>query len=65
MYRERKNEMKREKIKVNEYGLNEYGLYVSRYHAQKNESSDKIIVKVEGGYKAMSAEEYNIWRKQK
>lgn len=35
------------------------GLYASRYYASK------AATKVDGGYKIMSASDYNIWRKQK
>lgn len=41
------------------------GLYISRYYAHKAAMGDKIIIKVEGGYKIMSAANYNIWRGQR
>jgi hypothetical protein len=41
------------------------GLYASRYYASKAATRDQVIVKVDGGYKIMSASDYNIWRKQK
>lgn len=41
------------------------GLYISRYYAKKATSGGEVVVKVEGGYKIMTAAEYNIWRKQK
>lgn len=40
-------------------------LYASRYYASKAATRDQVIVKVDGGYKIMSASDYNIWRKQK
>lgn len=43
----------------------ESGLYMSRYYARKDARNDQVIVKVDGGYKIMSASDYNIWRKQK
>lgn len=48
-----------------EDGMNPYGLYVNRYYARKNATSDEITVKVCGGYKNMTYEEYRTWRKQK
>ena len=41
------------------------GLYTSRYFAQKAASGADVVVKVDGGYKIMTASEYNTWRKQK
>lgn len=41
------------------------GLYISRYYAWKAAQGDEIIVKVDGGYKIMSAADYNIWRGQR
>ena len=40
-------------------------LYTSWYYAHKDARNDQVIVKVDGGYKIMSASDYNIWRKQK
>ncbi len=45
--------------------------YSTRYQAEKAKrtdpyiSGDAIIVKVCGGYKIMTPEEYRAWRKQK
>lgn len=39
-------------------------LYTSRYYAKKDATGEEIVVKVDGGYKIMSASDYNIWRKQ-
>ena len=41
------------------------GLYISRYYAKRATRGDEIIVKVDGGYKIMSAANYNIWRGQR
>lgn len=38
--------------------------YASRYYARKY-NPGMVIVKVYGGYTAMPASEYNVWRKQK
>ena len=47
-------------------GYNEMtGLYKSRYYAKKEARKDEVVVKVDGGYKIMSASNYNIWKKQK
>ena len=47
-------------------GQNEQtGLYSSRYYAIKDNPQSCIIVKVCGGYKAMTCDDYKIWRKQK
>ena len=40
------------------------GLYISRYYAKK-ENPGKVIVKVVGGYKAMTYDNYQVWRNQK
>lgn len=46
-------------------GYNEKtNLYTSRYYARKY-NPGMVIVKVYGGYTAMPASEYNVWRKQK
>lgn len=43
----------------------ESSLYTSRYYARKAATGDQVVVKVDGGYKIMSASNYNIWRKQR
>ena len=43
----------------------ESGLYTSRYYALKAATGDKVVVKVDGGYKIMSASDYNVYRKQR
>ncbi len=43
----------------------ETGLYTSRYYAQKDATGDEVVVKVCGGYRIMSASDYNVWRKQR
>lgn len=51
-----------EKIK----GLNEYGLWKSRYYAVKNRTvSENVTVKVCGGYRNMTWQEWYSWKKQK
>lgn len=39
--------------------------YKSRYFAEKDVQYGEKIVKVQGGYVIMSAEEYRRWRKTK
>lgn len=39
-------------------------LYASRYWA-KHYHPERVAVKVEGGYKSMTTQEYKEWRKQK
>ena len=41
------------------------GLYTSRYYARKAATGGEVVVMVNGGYKNMSASDYNIWRKQR
>ena len=41
------------------------GLYSSRYYACKVATADEVVVKVCGGYKIMSAADYNVWRNQR
>ena len=41
------------------------GLYTSRYYARKAATGGEVVVKVDGGYKIMSASDYNVWRKQR
>ena len=41
------------------------GLYISRYYARKAATGGDVVVKVTGGYKIMSASDYNVWRKQR
>lgn len=43
----------------------ETGLYTSRYYARKDATGDEVVVKVCGGYRIMSASDYNVWRKQR
>lgn len=49
--------------KIMENGLHT-GLYISRYYAKKYHP-DFIAVKVSGGYRAMDAADYAVWRKQR
>lgn len=48
-----------------QYGMNEYGLYKNRYQAKKDKLYDEVTVKVEGGYKNMRWDEYQIWKNKK
>ena len=57
--------MNEQKEYYTQYGMNEYGLYRSRYMAKKYKMYDEVTVKVEGGYKNMKWDEYQIWRNQK
>lgn len=41
------------------------GLYVSRYYARKAASGADVVVKVDGGYKIMTAADYHARKKQK
>lgn len=41
------------------------GLYVSRYYARKAANGADVVVKVDGGYKIMTAANYHAWEKQK
>lgn len=41
------------------------GLYKSRYYAKKAASEGDVVVKVEGGYRVMWANEYEVWKNQK
>lgn len=41
------------------------GLYISRYYARKAANGADVVVKVDGGYKIMTAADYNVWKKQK
>lgn len=43
----------------------ETGLYTSRYYARKDATGGDVVVKVCGGYRIMSASDYNVWRKQR
>ena len=40
-------------------------IYKMRYQARKVATYGEVVVKVEGGYIVMSADEYRAWRKQK
>lgn len=41
-------------------------IYPSRYLAKQNAKYDEpVVVKVYGGYKAMTAYEYRVWRNNK
>ena len=52
-------------MKHNEKGYLPFtGLYSSRYYAKKAACNDDVVVKVDGGYKIMSASEYSAWRKK-
>lgn len=48
-----------------QYGMTEDGLYKNRYQAKKHKLYDEVTVKVEGGYKNMRWDEYQIWKSQK
>lgn len=37
-------------------------IYKNRYQARKLALKCEVVVKVEGGYVIMSAEEYKVWR---
>ena len=41
------------------------GLYATRYAAKKDACGGDMVVKVEGGYKIMTAQEWQTWRRQK
>lgn len=41
------------------------GVYISRYYARKAARGDEVAVKVDGGYKIMTAADYHAWKKQK
>ena len=40
-------------------------IYKNRYQAKKAAGYGDIVVRVEGGYTVMSAENYKIWKRQK
>lgn len=40
-------------------------IYKNRYQAGKDKRGDEKIVKVNGGYVLMTAEDYRIWKMQK
>ena len=40
-------------------------IYKTRYAACKAATSEEKVVKIDGGYAVMTAEEYRIWRLQK
>lgn len=40
-------------------------IYETRYKARKEARGGEVVVKVCGGYAIMSAQDYNVWRKQK
>jgi hypothetical protein len=48
-------------------GYDDYtGLFTSRYYAKKYAKGDEVVVKVEGGYKVITADYYyKIWKTQK
>ena len=52
-----------ERGRVMENGLHT-GLYTSRYYAKKYQP-DLVAVKVAGGYRAMDAAQYRVWRNQR
>ena len=41
------------------------GVYISRYYARKAANGADVVVKVDGGYKIMTAANYRVWKKQK
>ena len=41
------------------------GLYISRYYARKAAGGADVVVKVDGGYKIMTAADYRVWKMQK
>lgn len=41
------------------------GVYISRYYARKAARGDEVAVKVDNGYKIMTAADYHAWKKQK
>lgn len=41
------------------------GLYATRCAAQKDARGGDVVVKVEGGYRIMTAQEWQTWRRQK
>lgn len=52
-----------EKGRIMENGLHT-GLYTSRYYAKKYHP-DLVAVEVDGGYRAMDAAQYRVWRNQR
>lgn len=52
-----------EKGRIMDSGLHT-GLYTSRYYAKKYHP-DLVAVKVDGGYRAMDAAQYHVWRNQR
>lgn len=41
-------------------------IYKNRYRANKAKTDkNDVVVKITGGYKVMTASEYQVWRKQK
>lgn len=52
-----------EKGRIMENGLHT-GLYTSRYYAKKYHP-DLVAVEVNGGYRAMDAAQYRVWRNQR
>lgn len=40
-------------------------IYKNRYQATKDRKGNEKIIKVCGGYKIMTPQEYKIWKKQK
>jgi effector-binding domain-containing protein len=66
LYRQFKKTKKQEAKKMNKTGQDSRGgLYISRYHAKKEATGAEVVVKVSGGYKIMTAEDYKIWKMQK
>jgi hypothetical protein len=50
---------------INKNGMDmRTGLYISRYYAKKVARGDEMVVKVDGGYKIMTAINYYVWRNQ-
>lgn len=40
-------------------------IYKNRYQATKHKKNGDVVVKVEGGYTVMTAQDYRIWKNQK
>lgn len=40
-------------------------IYKNRYQANKHKSYGYVVVKVDGGYTVMTAQDYLIWKNQK
>ena len=40
-------------------------IYASRYQAKKEARYGDVVVKVDGGYTVMEADQYRVWKNQK